>query len=268
VTANSLRGFLDEIEALRKVISKSKSKQIRAKPLKTALQSLVDTYFDLIRPSVLPAGAQDDRFRGVDEAFQELLTMSHKQVTTVIVANHLANVRKMLIGVDVETSARSVERVDIALPAVDQRIIDTLTSVAPAAALSYHQATLDLQQMSRYSWRGPACDLREALRESLDHLAPDSDVTSQPGYRAEANTHGPTMKQKVRFILKARRLTSAQMAPSETAVQSVDDAVGSFVRSVYTGSSGAAHTPSDRDEVMRVRDWVRVALCHLLAITS
>jgi hypothetical protein len=54
------------------------------------------------------------------------------------------------------------------------------------------------------SWRGPATDFRESLRETLDHLAPDSAVKAEPGFKLEQNTSGPTMKQKVRFILKKR----------------------------------------------------------------
>jgi hypothetical protein len=56
------------------------------------------------------------------------------------------------------------------------------------------------------------------------------------------------------------------MQTPEAAVEAVEEAVGSFVRSVYTRSSVSTHTPTDRTEVSRVRDWVRAALRELLNI--
>ena len=152
----------------------------------------------------------------------------------------------------------------VTLEAVDKRILDTLIQLAPSAALSYEQALLDIGNDSRLSWRGPATDLREALRETLDQLAPDKQVAAQPGFRLEKDCSGPTMKQKVRFVLARRgRPKSAMEAPEQAAV-AVEEAVGAFVRSVYTRSSVSTHTPTDKDEILRVRDWVRVALCELL----
>jgi hypothetical protein len=121
-----------------------------------------------------------------------------------------------------------------------------------------------LESFERLSWRGPAADLREALRETLDYLAPDSEVESSVGYKQEPNVQGPTMKQKVRFILKNRGLSKALSSPAESATASVDEALGTFVRSVYARSSVSTHTPTDRMEVQRVLDLVRVVLAELL----
>src|SRR6202011_3268720 len=54
----------------------------------------------------------------------------------------------------------------------DEKIIKTLEGLVPPAALSYRQAIADLSDDNRVSFRGPALELREALRETLDHLAP------------------------------------------------------------------------------------------------
>jgi hypothetical protein len=149
---------------------------------------------------------------------------------------------------------------------VDGRIIQTLQTLLPSAALSYEQAFLDLARNDRLSWRGPATDLRESLRETLDHLAPDSDVTSAPGYKQEKDVHGPTMKQKVRFILRNRNASKGVAATTEDAVTAVEEALGSFVRSVYTRSSISTHTPATKDEALRVLGLVRVVLCELLEV--
>jgi hypothetical protein len=55
------------------------------------------------------------------------------------------------------------------------------------------------------TFRGTASELREALRETLDHLAPDEDVMKAPGFKLERDRKAPTQKQKVRFILRSRR---------------------------------------------------------------
>jgi hypothetical protein len=149
---------------------------------------------------------------------------------------------------------------------VDTQIAETLQDIVPSAALSFKQATSDIQSKKRLSWRGPATDLREALRETLYHFAPDKDVKAMPGYKQDAGTDGPTMKQKVRYILRNRGVSKAVSETAEEATDAVEEAVGSFVRSVYTRSSVSTHTPTDKAEVLRVRDLVRVVLCDLLEI--
>jgi hypothetical protein len=152
------------------------------------------------------------------------------------------------------------------LTPIDEHIIATLKEVCPPAAAAYAQGIKDLQAMDRASWRGPATELREALRETLDALAPDKDVEAMPGYKTEPNTQRPTMKQKVKFIFKSRGMNSGQVAHSEAVVQSVEDMVGGITRSVYTRSSISTHTPTNRDEVLRLHAWVRLILCELLAL--
>ena len=61
---------------------------------------------------------------------------------------------------------------------------------------------------------------------------------------------------------------SAAVEATEAAIDSVESAVGTFVRSVYTRSSVSTHTATGRDEVIGVRDFVRVALCELLEIRN
>ena len=53
------------------------------------------------------------------------------------------------------------------------------------------------------AWDGEG-ELREVLRETVDHLAPDDKVMAAPGFQLEPGLKRPTQKQKVRFIVKAR----------------------------------------------------------------
>jgi hypothetical protein len=119
----------------------------------------------------------------------------------------------MLIARELVLSAKSEA---VAHTKEDERIIEMLDALVPSAALSYKQAILDLGDGGRVSFRGPALELRETLREVLDHLAPDSEVTGAPGYVQEKDRTGPTMKQKVRFIMKKKAKRSASEAPEQT----------------------------------------------------
>lgn len=261
--------FVQRLEQARKDLNAISSPQLNSQKRRDFLRTLVEKYFNDIRPCLLGASEQDEDVRSVDTLMQELLVLCHKRGSVKQYQALLSKARKGLILLDARIVALSnisaESRVD---NTVDAMIIQTLAQVAPSAALSYQQALEDLQAEQRFSWRGPATDLREALRETLDHLAPDADVISMPGYKQSSDTNGPTMKQKVRFVLKKRGVSKALSAPAETATESVDSAVGTFVRSVYTRSNISTHTPTDKTEVIRVRDFVRIVLCELLEVRT
>lgn len=142
----------------------------------------------------------------------------------------------------------------------EEEIIAKLEALVPSAAQSYKQAILDLSDGTRVSFRGPALELREALREVLDHLAPDSEVTAGPEYAQEKNRAGPTMKQKVRFIMKKRGKRSSSDAP-ELAATTFEEAFAGLTRAVYERSSKAAHVAGERQTVVQLRRYV-VAILH------
>jgi hypothetical protein len=142
----------------------------------------------------------------------------------------------------------------------DEQVIRRLDALVPSAALSYKQAVLDLKDDSRVSFRGPALELREALREILDHLAPDTEVTDAPGYIEEKGRTGPTMKQKVRYIMKKKGRRSASDAPEQT-VTAFEESIAALTRAIYERSSRATHVASERQTVVQLRRYV-VAILH------
>lgn len=147
----------------------------------------------------------------------------------------------------------------------DEKIVAKLTDLVPSAALSYKQALLDLEDSSRISFRGPALEFREALREILDYLAPDDKVTSEDGYRVEKGRNGPTMKQKVRFIMKRKGMRSSSSTP-EKAVVAFEEAVSSLTRAVYELSSKATHVAGNREKVTQLRRYVVTVFHEILDI--
>ncbi len=265
--SSQLPNFVLKLEQARKELRKVNTPQLQSQTRRDTLRVLTEEYFNLIRPSIMSASEQDEDVGHVDDIMQELLVLCHKRGSVKRYESLLKDARKDLILLDARIVASPSTEVNSQTESpVDLMIIQTLNQIVPSAALSYQQAMQDLQAEQRLSWRGPATDLREALRETLDHLAPDQDVIELPGYKQTPDTIGPTMKQKVRFIMKSRGVSKAVSSPAETATESVELAVGSFVRSVYTRSSVSTHTPTDKAEVIRVRNFVRVVLCELLEI--
>lgn len=264
--AQQLRDFIQDVEDVRKQISRGHSVQVTSQKQTKAIQQIVDLYFRDVRPSILSHSASSEFVKGIDTEMQDLLVCSHKRTKRSLLKKRLSSMKKKLIQLEghslVLVGTDSSTEADF----VDGRIIETLKELIPSAAFSYEQALLDIAGPQRKSWRGPATDLREALRETLDHLAPDKDVTSQPGFKLEPDAKGPTMKQKARFILRKRGLSKTLSETPEKAVDSIETVISSFVRSVYKRSSISTHTPTVRDEVLRVRDWVRIVLCELLEI--
>jgi len=264
--AQVIRDLIANIESARKQVSKGQSVQVRSQKEMQSLRHIVDFYFRDARPSFLSHASSSDFVEEIDSKMQDLLECTHKQTMRSVLKKKLSSIRKKLIQLDgyslVLVSTDSSTAADL----LDRRIIETLQRLIPSAGLSYEQAILDLSQSDRKSYRGPATDLRESLRETLDHLAPDKDVKSQLGFKLEGDMKCPSMKQKVRFVLRKRGLSKTLSETPEKAVDSVEAMIGSFIRSVYNRSSVSTHTPTDRNEVMRVRDWVRIVLCELLEI--
>lgn len=263
----SLQALIQDVENARKGLNKVKGQQIHSQKQRDGLRLLVERYFNEVRPSVVSEHEQSEAIGRVDSDMQELLALCHKRGSAKSYQQLLANAKTGLIVIDAKVvSSTALAGNQQRLEAVDLQIIGTLQSIVPSAALSYQQAISDLQSASRLSWRGPATDLREALRETLDYLAPDEDVKTMPGYKQESNTNGPTMKQKVRFVLKNRGASKAVSGPAESAIDGVEESLGTFIRSVYTRSNVSTHTPTDKTEVLRVRDLVRVVLSELLEV--
>jgi len=262
---SAISNLIKQIDPLRKKVNSVKAKQVHSASLREEVRQMIEDYFKLIRPTIISDAANNKEVGIIDEQMQELLVLCHKTPTKTVYLKRVNDIRKQLVSLDSKLLS-FVQAPPSSVNSVDTQIIETLTKILPTAALSYKQALIDLEGEDRFSWRGPATDLREALRETLDHLAPDKDVMAMPGFKLEKDTHGPTMKQKVRFILTKRGISKAQSATAESSVESVENIVGSFVRSVYTRSSISTHTATDKNEVLRIKSYVRVTLGELLEI--
>lgn len=265
---NLVRELTTALRALRSSTRRIRTRQLSQDPPRDAARASVDSYFRSLRPVLIDAGIPVDHLRDTDQAMQRLLSFSNR---SPLVSTFLTSIDNSLACIEsLENEALLVppRPSSSGLQPIDELILRTLKDLKQSAAVSYEQAVRDLEAATRLSWRGPATDLRESLRETLDYLAPDKEVEAQTWYKQETDTHGPTMRQKTRYILQNRGQSRKDAEGTETAVAAIDELVGSFVRATYTRSNLSTHTPTDKAEVLRVRDWVRLALCEILAIRA
>lgn len=259
--------FIAILEAIKRDLRKSGGKQVFSEKLKGKIRGSVEAYFRILKPAAAERGVKTSA--ELDATLQDLRALTHKNAATTSYLAVIDNAKKGLIVLDGElTGVSSIGIAKKLFDASDDEIVATLEKIVPSAAASYKQALSDLEDEDRYSYRGPATDLRECLRETLDHLAPDNDVKTMPGFKANTESPAPTMKQKVRYILINRGKSKSQIEPSEAAAEIVDEIIGKFVRAVYSRSNVSTHTPTHRDEVLRSRHFVRLALIEILEIRT
>jgi hypothetical protein len=160
--------------------------------------------------------------------------------------------------------ARGARR--LVLSQTERAILDTLGKMLPVAAASYEQALLDIAQGKRVSWRGSASELREVLREVIDYLAPDDKVLASPGFQPEPERKLPTQRQKVRYILRARKSNSASVGVAEDSLDTVDESVAVLARSAYQRGSASTHATAGASEIRNLKRYVDALLAELLEI--
>lgn len=216
---------------------------------------------------MLASTVQDDQaFAELDEHMQALLVLAQGRARKTSYLSKLKELKRAWDALEVGVAAASPAPPRGPKASETQaRILDTLERVCPPAAASYAQALTDIAS-DRRSWRGTAAEFREALRELLDKLAPDDDVMKVPGFKLEPDAKGPTMKQKTRFILKAREQSSDVRKAVEESVNVIEEQVGAFVRSVYNRASGSVHVQRTKQEVVSIQRFVETALVELLQL--
>jgi hypothetical protein len=101
----------------------------------------------------------------------------------------------------------------------------------------------------------------------MDHLAPDDKVSAAPNFQLESGQNRPTQKQKVRYILKARRSSGAAVAVAEASVETVDEAAASLARSTYQRGSVSTHVGTTGKEIKSLKRYVDALLAELLEVS-
>jgi hypothetical protein len=256
------------IETFSNSISRHSARTVNASRLRQQARDLVQGYFHDVKGTLQRLGVTDATVRDLDSEMRRLIGLASGRSSKSSYQDVLRNIKserrrietglEFLIGAESPTSAT--------LTGSESAILATLEKMIPNAGASYRQAMLDLQQKSRVSYRGTAAELREVVREVLDQLAPDMDVTSSVGFKLEEGLKGPSMKQKVRFILKARKVPDAAKQTAEDSVKHIDENLPSLSRAVYNRGSMDVHTGRTREEVLNFKLYVDAVLGELLEI--
>jgi hypothetical protein len=257
-----------QFDAFRNSLSRSKAVNVNSTALRDSARELVQQYFRRVRPELEALQIDVASFDSLMQRFLHLANgrnakSSYQDVVRALQASRgpLEVQRERLIGTTLYTSQGTRPS-----SGVENAIAETLDRLVPSAGLSYRQALADLGDTTRISYRGPATDLRECLREVLDHLAPDKEVTQAAGFKLEKDRTRPTMKQKVRFILKSRGLGKTALASPEASTQRIEDSAGVLARSVYNRGSVSTHLSAQREEVLQLKLYVEGVLAELLQI--
>ena len=262
-----LRTLESELGALERTIQSVKTQHVNTQKAKNAVRGFVQSYFTEWRSGLAEILGSNGHLSALDREMQELLRCTQRRTLIKEYRGGLRSTRMALNALELLVLSAPPQGIaSRQLETRQQKILTMMRAVCSSAAESYEQGLEDLARGERKSWRGPAVDFREALREVLDLLARDEDVRRQPGFRLEPNTNGPTMKQKAVFILRARRPKDPQIRAFADAVNVVEEAIGKFIRSVYSRSSAAVHARVSRDEAVRVKDYVSLVLAELLEI--
>jgi predicted pPIWI-associating nuclease len=257
----AVEALLKEADQLRRTLKSGPGGQIQANSDCEKIRTFCANYFAM--RSELP---DSEDSLAADAILKELHSSARGKPRRAKAVARLTAVKQLLVKLEGAALTSAATKSAGRRTATDQLIIETLRDVCPSAAAAYSQALADLGAERRESWRGPATDLREALRETLDVLAPDEEVIKESGFKLEKDAHRPTMKQKVRYILKKRETPHGALAAPESAVQGIEDILGGIMRSVYNRTSISTHTATDKKEVVRVHAWVRLVLCDLLEV--
>jgi predicted DNA-binding ribbon-helix-helix protein len=260
-----------KIDALRialRELNRRGGTHVNAKAIRDNAKDVAQSYFRTIRQSLLSLGIDRSQVEVLDGEMQDLITIAAKVTRT---GTYLKSTKALgRLRAPIET-ALEIASTSVITPgakaasSVEAAILKTLDQVAPTSALSYQQVLQDLEDSARKSYRGTASELREVLRELLDHLAPDAEVMKS-GIKLESGQTKPTMKQKTVFILKARGINETQRKTARDATEAVEGAVGSLARSVYDRGSLSTHVETTRQEVMTFKGYADAVLAELLEI--
>jgi hypothetical protein len=274
VADDSWQSLLASLGELERAIGRVSAVNVNTTTARESAKSLIQDYFRRTRPDLVAVGLTESDLEEFDDQMQRLLQLANGRNAKTSYARLLREIRGNVQRVELRREYRlgeqrqgEVAQGTILATEIETKIIETLRELVPSAALSYEQALRDLSgSTERLSFRGTAVELREALRETLDHLAPDDDVMTASGFRLERNRTGPTQKQKVRFILRSRRVPEGARRTPEESVSLIEELTGSLARASYDRGSLATHVASSENEVRQLKMYVDSVLAELLQV--
>lgn len=263
--AETLALLTEQIGKLDSLIDGARGKSVASSVVQPFASAIARSYFESVRPELVDARARAGLVDELDGTLQELLRLATAPREKSAYAL-LANLTALLLDATVVLMKAKGER-RLVLSQTEKGILDTLGTILPASADSYEQAMRDIAEGTRVSWRGTANELREVLREVMHHLAPDEAVTSAPGYGHEDGQTRPTQRQRVRYILGARRSSAEAVEVAEASLTTVDETVATLARKTYTRSNSSTHGGKGATEIRNLKRYIDALLAEFLAVS-
>ena len=268
-----INNLFDQIIILESALRKNRAVNVNDKQIRQTFIQTATYYFSEVRPHIVSILSESEEIINHDQKWQEIIRLAHGNNSKKSYSSKLKLLKRELTDFNVSfLSAKAEEGINGAvvsdLSPSENLIITTLENYVPSAAASYRQGILDLRMSERLSYRGTAVEFRESLRETLDHLAPDSEVKSQPGFKLEKDTSGPTMKQKVVYILKSRGRKKPQQDSVKKSLELIENLIGEITRTIYTRGSVATHLETSRGEVQKIKRYIDTIFFDLLEISE
>jgi hypothetical protein len=265
-----MNGFWDAVDHLNTAVSRSKAVNVNSIATRGEAADVAQLWFREVRPDCIQRSMTDDELGAVDASVQSLLRLSNARNPRKSYLRELKVLRQARPELQMrihllDGKARRAPG-QVVTTSLEAGVVATLGRMLPHAALSYQQVILDLRGPERLSYRGTATELREVVREVLDHLAPDESVLPTPGFRLEKDRKFPTMKQKARFILKARGVGDSSRTAPEQSVELLEEQIASLARSVYERGSASTHTATVKSRVLSFKAYADAVLGELLQL--
>jgi hypothetical protein len=149
------------------------------------------------------------------------------------------------------------------LSAREAGILSRLRKQSGSLADSMEQALRDMNDQSRLSFVGPAGEVREVMRATVQLMAPDEEVRKQPWFVGikQGNKMNPSQAERTRYAVQQRRGSREQVEGVETLI---DELVGQISRQTYNVGSGKFHAGTEQPEVWKLAGWVWAVLDEVL----
>lgn len=265
-----LSSYATKLQLLSKQIKQSGALHVNSETLKKKVRDLVKLFFQTIRVDLKQ---QNLDTTVLDTEMQSLLSFANSRTKVTAYNTALSTIEQIFRALESEQYiAESNKLVEVrnaseglAVAGQDKKIIEVLSKIIPSIAISYQQILEDIAH-PRLSYKGTAAELREVLREVLDYLAPDSEVVLSSGFKLEKDRTTPTMKQKVRFILKNRHKSKSAIEAPENATEIVEESIAKLARATYNRGSLSTHSATERTEVINLKRYLDSILCEILEI--
>lgn len=252
------------VTELEVIVEGGRAKLVSGEKTKACVMSLAREFYEFVMHELTAVQARAGLTDEIDYVVRTLLGLSNSPRNRLAYRRQLTEIKPYIQEAMIDVmKSRSVRLV---VSDIERAVLSTLAKMLPATAVSYEQVLIDIGHGKRVSWRGTATELREVLREVMDHLAPNDKVMAAQGFTLEKDRTRPTQRQKVKFILKARRSNSTAVATAEQALETFEDGIATLARSTYDRGSSSTHTATDGTELRKLKHYVDAVLVELLEI--